>query len=129
MAPVVIVTGRNSRNAEENGKYYQRSFHITNLRKKTHLQVIISAIPPFRVVFFRRRNVKFAFMNDTKRTLTDRDLEILRLIAQGCTSPQIAEKLSLSPETIKWYRKRLLSKLEAENTAEMIRIVSEKNLI
>lgn len=129
MAPVVIVTGRNSRNAEENGKYYQRSFHITNLRKKTHLQVIISAIPPFWVVFFRSINVKFAIMNDTKLKLTDRDLEILRLLGQGCTSAQIAEKLSLSPETIKWYRKRLLTKLDADNTAEMMRIVSENNLI
>ncbi|MBR4595831.1 MAG: helix-turn-helix transcriptional regulator, partial [Bacteroidales bacterium] len=50
-------------------------------------------------------------MNDTKLKLTDRDLEILRLLGQGCTSSQIAEMLSLSPETIKWYRKRLLTKL------------------
>ena len=49
-------------------------------------------------------------MNDTKLKLTDRDLEILRLLGQGCTSAQIAEMLSLSPETIKWYRKRLLTK-------------------
>ena len=79
-------------------------------------------------------------MNDTKLKLTDRDLEILRLLGQGCTSAQIAEKLSLSPETIKWYRKRLpetikwyrkrlLTKLDADNTAEMMRIVSENNLI
>lgn len=68
-------------------------------------------------------------MNDTKLKLTDRDLEILRLLGQGCTSSQIAEMLSLSPETIKWYRKRLLTKLDADNTAEMMRIVSENNLI
>ena len=68
-------------------------------------------------------------MNNTKRTITDRELEILHLVAQGCTSPQIAEKLSLSAETIKWYRKRLLSKFEAENTAEMIKIAIENKLI
>lgn len=68
-------------------------------------------------------------MNDTKLKLTDRDLEILRLLGQGCTSAQIAEMLSLSSETIKWYRKRLLTKLDADNTAEMMRIVSEYNLI
>ena len=68
-------------------------------------------------------------MNDTKLKLTDRDLEILRLLGQGCTSSQIAEMLSLSPETIKWYRKRLLTKLDADNTAEMMIIVSENNLI
>ena len=81
------------------------------------------------MVFFRPINVKFVTMNDTKLKLTDRDLEILRLLGQGCTSAQIAEMLSLSPETIKWYRKRLLTKLDADNTAEMMRIVSEKNLI
>ncbi len=81
------------------------------------------------MVFFRSINVKFAIMNDTKLKLTDRDLEILRLLGQGCTSSQIAEMLSLSPETIKWYRKRLLTKLDADNTAEMMRIVSENNLI
>ena len=68
-------------------------------------------------------------MNDTKLKLTDRDLEILRLLGQGCTSAEIAGRLSLSPETIKWYRKRLLTKLDADNTAEMMRIVSENNLI
>ena len=68
-------------------------------------------------------------MNNTKLTITDREKDILRLIAKGLTSPQIAEMLSLSTETIKWYRKRLLSKLDAENTAEMIKISIENNLI
>lgn len=68
-------------------------------------------------------------MNNAKRTITERELEILRLVAQGYTSPKIAEILSLSPETIKWYRKRLLSKCEAENTAEMIKLAIENKLI
>lgn len=73
--------------------------------------------------------MKFVFMNNTKRTLSEREQEILRLVAQGFTSPQIAEELSLSAETIKWYRKRLLSKFEAENSAEMIKIAIENKLI
>lgn len=68
-------------------------------------------------------------MNNTKLTITDREKDILRLIAKGLTSPQIAEMLSLSTETIKWYRKRLLSKLDAENTAAMIKTVMENKLI
>ena len=73
--------------------------------------------------------MKFVFMNNTKRTITERELEILRLVARGYTSSQIAETLSLSTETIKWYRKRLLSKCEAENTAEMIKLAIENKLI
>ena len=81
------------------------------------------------MVLFNNRKVKFVIMNGTKRTLTDRDLEILRLVAQGHTSPEIAEMLSLSAETIKWYRKRLLYKFGADNTAEMIKITIENKLI
>lgn len=73
--------------------------------------------------------MKFVFMNNTKRTLSEREQEILRLVAQGFTSPQIAEELSLSAETIKWYRKRMLSKFEADNSAEMIKIAIENKLI
>ncbi|MBR0029260.1 MAG: tetratricopeptide repeat protein [Bacteroidales bacterium] len=40
--------------------------------------------------------------------LTERENEILPLIAAGLTSPQIADKLCLSLPTIKWYRKKLL---------------------
>ncbi len=87
------------------------------------------AFPPFRVVFFRSRKVKFVLMNHISRISTEREREILQLVAKGLTSPQIAQSLSLSPETIKWYRKRLLSKFEAENTAELIKIAIENNLI
>ena len=52
--------------------------------------------------------------------LTDRETEILPLIAQGLTSQQIADKLYLSLPTIKWYRRRLLMKFDAKNTAEML---------
>lgn len=68
-------------------------------------------------------------MNSTNRTLTERELEILQLVAQGLTSPQIAERLSLSAETIKWYRKRILSKFDADNTAEMIKLAIVNKLI
>lgn len=78
------------------------------------------------MVFFCARDAKFANMN---KTLSERELEILRQVAQGLTSPQIAERLSLSAETIKWYRKRLLSKCGAENTAEMIKLAIENKLI
>ena len=61
--------------------------------------------------------------------LTDREREILSLIASGLTSPQIAEKLYLSLPTIKWYRKRMLQKFEAANTADMIAQAKERGLI
>ena len=52
--------------------------------------------------------------------LTSREKEILDLLAKGYTATQIAEALSLSPETIRWYRKRLLEKFDVANTPELI---------
>lgn len=52
--------------------------------------------------------------------LSEREMEILRLMSEGFTGPQIADKIFLSPETIKWYRKKLLAKFDAANTPELI---------
>ena len=62
-------------------------------------------------------------------TVTERETEILPLIASGMTSPQIADKLFLSLSTIKWHRKRLLEKFDSANTAELISKAKEKGFI
>ncbi len=61
--------------------------------------------------------------------LTDREKEILPLLAQGLTSPQIAAKLYLSLPTIKWYRRRLLERFDAKNTSEMVAKAKEQGLL
>ena len=61
--------------------------------------------------------------------LNDRELEIVRQIAAGKTTAEIAANLSLSPETIKWYRKKLLAKFEAGNSAMMVKMASEAGLL
>ena len=58
---------------------------------------------------------------DPKRIiLNKKETRILSLIAEGKTSPQIAEIMILSLPTIKWYRKKLQEKFEAETTVEMV---------
>ena len=61
--------------------------------------------------------------------LTDREREIVPLLAAGLTSQQIADKVCLSLATIKWYRKRLLEKFQASNSAELVSILKEKGLL
>lgn len=61
--------------------------------------------------------------------LTSREKEILELIAEGFTNPQIAEKIFLSPFTVDSHRKNLLAKLAVKNTASLIRLAVEKKLI
>ena len=64
-------------------------------------------------------------MNDTLITLTEREQQVLRLVAAGRTTPQIADTLSLGVETIRWYRKKLLAKFGASTSAEMVRMAIE----
>ncbi|MEP6750468.1 MAG: LuxR C-terminal-related transcriptional regulator, partial [Bacteroidota bacterium] len=55
--------------------------------------------------------------------------EILGLIAEGYTNPQIAEKIFLSSFTVDSHRKNLLAKLNVKNTACLIRLAVERKLI
>lgn len=61
--------------------------------------------------------------------LSRREKEILGLIAEGYTNPEIAEKLFLSSFTVDSHRKNLLAKLEVKNTATLIRLAVERKLI
>ncbi len=61
--------------------------------------------------------------------LTAREKEVLELIAEGYTNPQIAEKIFLSPFTVDSHRKNLLAKLAVKNTASLIRLAVEQKLI
>jgi DNA-binding NarL/FixJ family response regulator len=51
--------------------------------------------------------------------LSDRELEVLRLIGQGLTPRQIADQMHLSPRTIDTYRERLKVKLRLESAAQL----------
>ena len=52
--------------------------------------------------------------------LNDRQLEILRLIAQGLTTPGIAKRLYLSEPTVKWHVRQILAKTGAANRTEAV---------
>jgi DNA-binding NarL/FixJ family response regulator len=61
--------------------------------------------------------------------LTKREKEVLGLIADGLTNPQIAKKLFLSVDTIEGHRKNLHAKLNVKNTAMLIRKAIEYELL
>lgn len=62
-------------------------------------------------------------------TLTRREKEILTLISEGFTNPQIAEKLFISLYTVETHRKNLLSKFSTNNTASLIKIAATNGMI
>ncbi len=61
--------------------------------------------------------------------ITRREKEILCLIAEGYTNPEIAEKLFISPSTVDSHRKNLLAKMGMKNTASLIKFAMENKLI
>ena len=62
-------------------------------------------------------------------TLSDREYQVLRLLASGMTASGIGEHLSLSVKTISTYRSRLLQKMGMSNNAELTRYALEKGLV
>ena len=61
--------------------------------------------------------------------LSDREQQILALVAEGKTNPQMAEALFLSPETIKWYRKKLLVKFDVPTSATLVSKAKDLGLV
>ena len=61
--------------------------------------------------------------------LTAREKEILAHIVHGESNPQIAASLSLSVKTVGWHRTNLMSKLNAHNAAELVRMALERGLV
>jgi len=61
--------------------------------------------------------------------LSDREYQILRMIATGRTPKEIAAELNLSEKTVATYRMRLLEKMNMKRNAELIRYAVENRLV
>ncbi|MBF6606862.1 MAG: response regulator transcription factor [Chloroflexi bacterium] len=61
--------------------------------------------------------------------LSDREREILNLIAQGRTTAEIAGELVLSPHTVQSHRDHIMAKLDLHSKAALIRYAIEKGLL
>ncbi len=74
-------------------------------------------------------NISAKPKNENGVDLTDREQEILRLICESCTNEQIAEKINLSYDTVKWHRANLLSKTGCTNTAGLVMFAIKNKLV
>jgi two-component system, NarL family, response regulator NreC len=70
-----------------------------------------------------------AQLEDPYRGLTPREREVFHLIVEGLTTKEIARKLEISAKTAENHRTRVLEKLEARNTAELIRYAVRHGLM
>lgn len=62
-------------------------------------------------------------------TLSDRELNVLKLITLGLSLTEIAQKLVLSAKTVSTYRARILEKMNMQNNAQLVRYVTEHKLL
>jgi len=60
--------------------------------------------------------------------LSTREREVLQLICEGSTTPQIAEELVISPKTVEGHKTRLMDKLQARNRTELLRFALQSGI-
>jgi len=63
------------------------------------------------------------------KVLTDRESQVLRLLSQGLSTSQIAERMSISENTVKTHVRNILGKLEVGSRAEAVAKAVQLNLI
>ncbi|MBM3157117.1 MAG: response regulator transcription factor [Chloroflexi bacterium] len=66
---------------------------------------------------------------DSYKRLTDKEREVLKLVAEGRTAREIADMLVLSTKTIEWYKSSLMRKLNIHNKADLIKYAIRKGIV
>ena len=61
--------------------------------------------------------------------LSEREVEVLRLVAAGLTNAQIAERLYLSPRTVQSHLRRIFRKLGVASRAAAVRVFPDRGII
>jgi DNA-binding NarL/FixJ family response regulator len=89
------------------------------LTRKETVVVQVRATDPFVVNSVRQEQLG----------ITPRELEILRAIAEGLSTREIAEKLFVSENTVKTHASRLFDKLNARRRTQAVQIAKEAGLI
>ena len=68
-------------------------------------------------------------ITDPYDLLSEREREVLQLVAEGRSSKEIAELLSISPATVETHRAHLLQKLRLHNTVEVVRYATRRGIV
>ena len=78
---------------------------------------------------FARQSRRQDTRNATKEDLTDREKEVLRLVAEGSTNRAIAGKLNITENTVKYHLKNILEKLHLHNRAQVAAYATQTRLL
>lgn len=110
-------------------------FLLKNMERQELIDAI-EAVESGRIFLSQSANQKlleqFQNVNEAVRqapVLTRREKEILQLLGEGLTGPQIASQLFLSPYTVETHRKNLMQKLNARSTQMLLKMAKEQKLV
>ena len=82
-------------------------------------------------VIFRKYTQRISKKKETSTlvSVTKREIEIIKLIAEGLTSQEMADKLFISPRTVETHRSNLMKKMGVKNSIELVRKAQQSELI
>lgn len=98
------------REVVEKGFYYD-----AQIMEVIRENIITKARPPAQISF--------------KTEISEREHEVLQLICEELTTPEIAEKLFISTSTVNGHRNNLLTKLDCRNTAGLVVVALQERLV
>ena len=75
------------------------------------------------------RQLKQKGLNDSYELLTDREKEVLQLLAEGKSNKEVAAVIDVSPLTVETHRSNLMQKLNLHSTAEIVLYAVRKKII
>lgn len=83
----------------------------------------------FRASELAVEGVMAGFESISLRTLSFREMQVVKMVVQGRTSAAISEELRISPKTVESYRSRVMSKLGVSDVPALVRLAIREKLI
>ena len=105
------------------------SGYLLKNASQTELMEAIETVAKGKIYFSDEASKTLQKNEATHIILTRREKEVLELIAEGMTNNVIGQKLFISTATVDTHRKHLLAKLNAKNTASLVRMATQLQLI
>jgi two-component system invasion response regulator UvrY len=134
LAPGTKIIGVSMHNQPSFAKKMMRNGamgYVTKSSNKNEMYEAIRAVmrgEKFICAEIQRNITNQVLMDDDDNKLsrlTEREIEIIKLIKNGCTNKEIAEKLFLSPRTVETHRARILKKLDLKNSLSLVKYINE----
>jgi two-component system invasion response regulator UvrY len=134
LAPGTKIIGVSMHNQPSFAKKMMRNGamgYVTKSSNKNEMYEAIRAVmrgEKFICAEIQRNITNQVLMDDDDNKLsrlTEREIEIIKLIKNGSTNKEIAEKLFLSPRTVETHRARILKKLDLKNSLSLVKYVNE----